>query len=316
MSSFLVTGGAGFIGSHLVEALIKQGNRVIVLDNLSSGSMDNLSLCKTNMLEVIRGDIRDSHCLEKLCRGVSGVFHLAALVSVPYSIRHPGLSFDINTRGTQLVLNAARKANVEKVVIVSSAAIYGNSNLAPIPETSTPDPLSPYGLDKLSAEKLAELYSSIYGLNVVALRLFNVYGPRQDPTSAYSGVISKFVDNLICERSATIFGDGEQIRDFVYVLDVVNALIVSMTSSQSGFHVYNVARGLGSSINQIWEHLCDDIEFELGIEHVKARNGDIRESIADVTRIQKELGWFPFVGIEEGLRLTRAWVISEQKKSD
>jgi UDP-glucose 4-epimerase len=301
---FLVTGGAGFIGSHIVEELLRRQHQVRVLDNFSTGKHENLNFAANSReLEVIDGDIRDPETVARAVVGIEGIFHEAALVSVPASVEQPRLSLDINARGSLNVFEAARHARVRRIVYASSAAVYGDIEELPLSERVTPRPLSPYGLDKLYTEYLGALYHSLYGLETVALRYFNVFGPRQDPSSPYSGVISIFVDLLRADRAPTIFGDGEQTRDFVYVGDVVEANLRAMAADYRGFRVFNVGAGRQTSLT----HLLSQLQRLAGTSVVpkfsEARAGDIRHSLADISLIQRELGYTPSRTLPEGLGL-------------
>lgn len=307
MNCYLVTGGAGFIGSHLVGKLVGSGNRVIVLDDFSSGIRDYLSQCRSASVEIIEGDVRDAQLLDSIALRADGIFHLAAIVSVPRSIEEPGLSFDINARGTQIVLDAARKAGGKKVVLASSAAVYGNNVAVPLNENSDLAPLSPYGLEKLIGEKMGEMYAELYNMDVTALRFFNVFGPRQDPSSSYSGVISIFVDKLIHGEPPIIYGDGKQTRDFIYVEDIVNAAMTAMVSQLHGFHVYNLGRGEGVSVNMVWKILCENIVPVEDVKFGEERINDIRFSIADISHMTKGLGYMPRICFADGLRKTYEW---------
>lgn len=307
MSFYLVTGGAGFIGSHLVGKLVEKGDKVIVLDDFSSGNRDNISRSWSASVEIIEGDVRDAQLLDSIALRADGIFHLAAIVSVPRSIEEPGLSFDINARGTQIVLDAARKAGGKKVVLASSAAVYGNNVAVPLNENSDLAPLSPYGLEKLIGEKMGEMYAELYNMDVTALRFFNVFGPRQDPSSSYSGVISIFVDKLIHGEPPIIYGDGKQTRDFIYVEDIVNAAMTAMVSQLHGFHVYNLGRGEGVSVNMVWKILCENIVPVEDVKFGEERISDIRFSIADISHMTKGLGYMPRICFADGLRKTYEW---------
>jgi len=301
---FLVTGGAGFIGSHIVEELLSRQHRVRVLDNFSTGKRENLSFAaNSESLEIIDGDIRDAEVVARAVDDVEGIFHEAALVSVPATVEQPRLSFDINAGGSFNVFEAARQARVRRVVYASSAAVYGDSAELPLAETVPPRPLSPYGLDKLYTEYLGALYQSLYGLETVALRYFNVFGPRQDPNSPYSGVISIFVNLLRAGRTPTIFGDGEQTRDFVYVGDVVDANLRAMFAEYRGFRVFNVGAGRQTSLNQLLSQLQQRTDTSVVPKFAEARRGDIRHSLADISLIERELGYSPSRTLAEGLSL-------------
>lgn len=299
---FLVTGGAGFIGSHIVEALLRRNHQVRILDNFSTGKRENLPADQAS-LEVLEGDIRESETVVRAVTGVDGVFHEAALISVPRSVEHPGESFEINARGTFNVLEAARRSKVRRVVYASSAAVYGDQTNLPLSETLPLRPLSPYGLDKMYGEQVGALYSSLYGVEGFALRYFNVFGPRQDAKSPYSGVISIFVDSVRSGNPPMIFGDGEQTRDFVYVADVVEANLKAMFAKYEGFRVCNVACGRQTSLNQLFKELLRLTGRSLTATYSPARAGDIRHSLADISLIKRELGYAPAYGLADGLDL-------------
>jgi nucleoside-diphosphate-sugar epimerase len=301
---FLVTGGAGFIGSHIVEELLRRQHQVRVLDNFSTGKRENLSLAtNTQALEIVDGDIRDPEVVARAVDGTEGIFHEAALVSVPATVENPGLSLEINARGSLNVFEAARHAGVRRVVYASSAAVYGDNAQLPLGEYVLPRPLSPYGLDKLYTEYLGTLYQSLYGLETFALRYFNVFGPRQDPSSPYSGVISIFVDLLRAQRTPTIFGDGNQSRDFVYVGDVVEANLRAMFADYRGFRVFNVGTGRQTSLNHLLSQLQQLTGTSIAPRFAEARKGDIRHSLADISLIERELGYVPSRTLSEGLSL-------------
>jgi UDP-glucose 4-epimerase len=301
---FLITGGAGFIGSHIAEHLLQNSHQARVLDNFTTGKRDNLAFAAGNpSLEIIEGDIRDADAVASAMSGIDGLFHEAALVSVPKSVEQPALSFDINVKGTFTVFEAARQAGVRRVVYASSSAVYGDSEHLPLSETAASIPLSPYGLDKLYTEHLGALYQSLYGREMLALRYFNVFGPRQDPGSPYSGVISIFVNRLKSGRDVTIFGDGEQTRDFVYVGDVVQANLKAMFAHYSGFRVFNVGCGRHTSLNQLFSQLKELTGSSVTPTYAEARVGDVRHSLSDISRIQKELAYAPDFSLAEGLQL-------------
>lgn len=301
----LVTGGAGFIGSHIVGRLLSLGHEVRVIDNFSTGKRENLAGFGKDVA-VIEGDIRDGDAVARAVDGCDLVFHEAAIVSVPYSVEHPRETHDVNIEGTLNVLLAARNAKVRRVVFASSAAIYGEEPTLPKTEAMLPEPISPYGVEKVTAEYYLRCFTSIYGLETVALRYFNVFGPRQDPSSPYSGVISVFVNRILAGRSISIFGDGEQSRDFVYVEDVVSANILAATVPRAAGRVYNVARGERTSLLELAARLGDAADVRPVIEHLEPRAGDIRHSLADITRARTELGYTPEVTVADGLaRLVR-----------
>lgn len=307
MAKYLVTGGAGFIGSHLVGALNRLDHQVIVLDNLSSGRRENLAPYLGLSTQLVEGDVRDQSLVENLLAETSGAFHLAALVSVPQSIERPMESFSINLEGTLNLLEASRKQGNKKIVFASSAAVYGNTHLSAVSENMLGKPVSPYGLHKLMCEQHADVYASLYNVNSAGMRFFNVYGPRQDPSSPYSGVISIFIDRLRRGLAPTIYGDGSQTRDFVYVGDVVQALIKAMKSEKQGFAAYNVGRGESVTINMLWQILCDVVGTNLPAEFGPAREGEIHTSLANISKIEAELGYQAEITLQEGLKKTYEW---------
>lgn len=309
--TYLVTGGAGFIGSHLVEELLASGFNVRILDNFSTGLESNIEIFSNEeleRLEVIRGDIRDLKLLDDAMIGVSGVFHLAALVSVPLSIEKPDLSFDINTRGTHFVLDSARRHGVKRVVMASSAAVYGDNDKLPLKEDEILNPLSPYGLDKSFGEQMGKLYALLYLMNITSLRFFNVFGPRQPPDSSYSGVVSIFAKKAAAKQVATIYGDGEQTRDFVFVKDVVNALKLAMHSSLTGFNVYNVGSGTEIMVKNLWNKFRDISEGTQEAQLLPEREGDIKKSLANISKIENNLGYKPSINFDYYLYVTYEWL--------
>ena len=302
MSSYLITGGCGFIGSHIAEALVAEGHSVRVFDNLATGYLENLKGF-ADRVEFVRGDIREPAALQAALRGIEFVFHEAALVSVAISVQDPEENDAINIRGTLNVLQAARAAGTQRVVLASSAAIYGNNPELPKREEMLPEPESPYALGKLAGEHYLHLFSTLYGLQTVVLRYFNVFGPRQDARSMYSGVISKFAADLQAGRTPTIFGDGGQTRDFVFVKDIVQANLLAMRSGQVGRgEAFNVATGTKVSLLELLATL-QKLTGRTGQPHFEpARSGDIRHSYADTSKAQRVLGYQPRFSLAEGLR--------------
>jgi UDP-glucose 4-epimerase len=298
----LVTGGAGFIGSHLVERLLADGHAVRVLDDFSTGRRDNLGFARPmDEVEVTAGDIRDLAAVRAAMRDIDGVFHEAALVSVPRSVECPELSSAINAHGTARVFDAARRAGVQRVVFASSAAVYGDADAVPVSERAPARPASPYGLDKLYTEQLGALYHALYGLETVPLRYFNVFGPRQDPSSVYSGVISVFVARLLAGEPLTIYGDGTQSRDFVYVADVVEANMRAMFGAYPGPAPLNVACGERVTINDLAALLGEVLGVTPSIVHEPTRAGEIAQSQADIAAIRAALGYAPGWTVRAGL---------------
>jgi nucleoside-diphosphate-sugar epimerase len=306
----LVTGGAGFIGSHLVCWLIEQGHDVRILDNLSSGrtTLPGTSLEAVMFLE---GDILDFNTVLSASRGVDLVFHLAAQVSVIDSIEDPLHTQAVNATGTMHVLEAARQAQVRRVVQASSCAVYGNTELLPISETVAPAPLSPYAITKLAAEHMGQLYTNLYDIETVALRLFNVYGPRQDPASPYAAVIPRFIDILHSGKQPVIYGDGHQSRDFVFVGDIVRALWTAATAANMAGAVCNVGTGRAWSILDLTRMLGDVLGMAVQPAFMPERSGEVRHSCADVSRFEAQSGFKAQTTLPEGLALTvKGW--SEQ----
>jgi UDP-glucose 4-epimerase len=293
----LVTGGAGFIGSHLVKALVEAGHQVRIIDNLSTGSLENIADV-LDTIEFIRGDVRDYGAVESAVRCVDAVVHLAALIDVAESVEKPDLYFDVNVRGTYNVVKASK--NVSTFVFASSSAIYGEPIRVPIPEDHPLMPKSPYAASKVSCEAFVQAFANQYGFRPVILRLFNVYGPKQ--SRAYAGVIIEFIRRVSRGEPPVIFGDGEQTRDFIHVSDVVEAIMLSLRSERAR-GVFNIGSGEGVTIN----YLARLILKLMGREDLKPiyappRPGDIRHSIADVSRARKELGFKPKVGLEVGIK--------------
>lgn len=313
MSKYLVTGGAGFIGSHIVDALIAQDHEVAVLDNLSSGHKKNLSGVM-DRINFIEGDVRDPETCLKASEGCNGVFHEAALVSVADSVERPCDNHEINITGTLNVLEAARVNGVKRVIFASSAAIYGDNPELPKHEEMLPEPQSPYAVAKITGEYYLKTYAELYGLECVALRYFNVYGPRQDPSSPYSGVISIFSKRVGQGLPITIYGDGEQTRDFVNIADVASANLLAMKSaflkpnsespqphkSAKNFAVFNVATGEQYTLLQLLSTLEELNSQKVERIFMAARSGDIRHSFANNKKL-KNLGWQPSVSLKAGL---------------
>ena len=302
MSSYLITGGCGFIGSHIAEALVAEGHRVRVFDNLATGHLENLNGFADHV-EFVRGDIRDPAALQAAMQGIEFVFHEAALVSVAISVEQPEENDAINIRGTLNVLQAARAAGAKRVVLASSAAIYGNNPELPKREEMLPEPESPYALAKLVGEHYLHLFSTLYGLQTVVLRYFNVFGPRQDARSMYSGVISKFAADLQAGRAPTIFGDGGQTRDFVFVKDIVQANLLAMRSDKVGRgEAFNVATNTQISLLALLEALQQIVGRRVTPQFREARAGDIRHSFADISKAKRVLGYQPRHTLTDGLR--------------
>ncbi len=300
---FLVTGGAGFIGSHIVHELVKQGARVRVLDNLSTGKRDNLSLVQSDV-ELIEGDIRSYHIVNEAVRDIDVVLHQAALPSVPRSIYDPITSNEVNVGGTLNILEAAVQAGVRKFVYASSSSVYGDDPQLPKQESMVPNPLSPYAVSKLAGEKYCRVFSKIYGLPTVALRYFNVFGPSQDPDSQYSAVIPRFITAVLNGRSPTIFGDGEQSRDFTFVDNAVHANLLAAASDSGDGAAMNCACGERFTLNHVVKTICAVSGTNVDPVYSEPRAGDIRHSHADITLAGRLIGYAPRTSFEEGLSRT------------
>jgi UDP-glucose 4-epimerase len=301
MMKVLVTGGAGFIGSHIAERLVGEGHEVILYDNLSSGRRENFAGF-ADKAKFIEADVRDAPQLDFSVSGCDVVFHQAAVVSVPYSVEHPQETHDVNIQGTLNVLVAAKRRGVKRVVFACSAAVYGEDPELPKRENMSPEPISPYGVEKMCGELYMKAWARLYGVETVCLRYFNVFGPRQDPSSPYSGVISVFVDRALNRTVPTVFGDGEQSRDFVYVANVVDANVSAATRAGVAGRAYNVACGKRTTLNELLAMLGKIAGHDLTPQYATARAGDIRDSVADISRARAELGYEPRIGVEEGLR--------------
>lgn len=306
MNRYVVTGGAGFIGSALVRALLAEGRTVVVVDNLSTGKLDNLEEL-ADQITVYEYDLRDYDRIAPVIAGAHRVFHLGALPSVPKSILEPVPSHESNIDGTFNVLRAAVEGKAGRVVYAASSSAYGDTEVLPKVESMAPRPKSPYALQKLVGEYYSTIFSQCYGLETVSLRFFNVFGPRQDPNSVYSGVLSIFLTCLIERRSPTIYGDGEQSRDFTYVEDVVGLLLKASQANGVSGSVFNAGNGNRITLNQTWRLLQDIEGVELPALYGPPREGDVRDSQADTTAAVRELGHAPRFTFEQGLRLTLDW---------
>ncbi|MBI2187473.1 MAG: SDR family oxidoreductase [Acidobacteria bacterium] len=305
MAFYLVTGGAGFIGSHLTDELVRRGHRVRVVDNLVTGRRQNLA--QAGGVDFIEGDLADLAVARRACAGVDVVLHQAAIPSVPRSVEDPLTSHQANIDATLHVLLAAREAGVRRVVYAGSSSAYGDTPALPKTESMAPSPLSPYALQKLVGEQYGQLFMRLYGLETVTIRYFNVFGPRQDPSSPYSGVISLFITALSEGRAPTIYGDGEQTRDFTYVANVVDGVLRACEVPGVAGDVINVATGSRISINGLFRALRDLIGARVEPVYAPARLGDVRDSQADITKAQRLLGYAPIVAFEDGLKKTVDW---------
>lgn len=313
-SRVLVAGGAGFIGSHIVDRLLEEEVEVVMIDNLYTGKFDNISRHKRNRkFRFIEGDVREYSTVKRAVKGVDAVFNEAAVVGVPRSIEDPVLANEVNTSGTLKLLKACCEVGVKRYVQASSASIYGNARTLPIEEGFTPNPVSPYAVAELAAENYARVFHSVYGLETVCLRYFNVYGPRQ-LSSVYSGVIPIFLDQILHGKRPAVFGDGEQTRDFVYVEDVVEANMLALAAKEAAGEAFNVATGHPSSINQ----LISSLQKNAGVKALKplykpSRLGDTKFSFADIKKAERILGYKPKYDLEKGIAKLTRW-FKENKK--
>ncbi|HVR70086.1 MAG TPA: SDR family oxidoreductase [Vicinamibacteria bacterium] len=302
----LVTGGAGFIGSHLAEALVHAGHRVRVLDNLYSGRRANLAPVKGDV-EFVRGDCADPATARRAMRGIEAVFHEAAIPSVARSVQDPMTSHRGNATATLSVLTAARDAGVRRVIYAGSSSVYGDAKRLPKREDMETRPLSPYAVGKLTGEHYLRIFADLFGLETLTLRYFNVFGPRQDASSPYSGVISLFAAALLAGRRPVIYGDGAQSRDFTYVANVVDANLRALAAPRADGDVMNVAMGKRVTLNRLLAEVCRLTGRTLRARYLPARPGDVRHSLADITRARRSLGYRPRVDFETGLRETVEW---------
>lgn len=316
MRTFLVTGGAGFIGSHIAEALVQRGDHVRVLDNLSTGNLANLKPIR-DQIEFIQGDVTDPAAVGKAVEEVDCVFHEAAMASVPWSVERPLDSHAACVTGTVSVLDAARRGGVRRVVYAASSAVYGDQPTSSKRETDLPAPISPYGAAKLAGEYYCQAFSATYpGFETVCLRYFNVFGPRQDPKSPYSAVIPLFITAMLSGHRPVIFGDGGQSRDFAYVANIVHANLLAADAPNVSGRVFNVACGRSLDLLTLLESLNRLLGLNVQPVHQAPRAGDVRESMADITAARSLLGYEPQVEFQEGLRRSIAYYrqIAEQAK--
>lgn len=303
---YIVTGGAGFIGSHIVEDLVRPEHDVVILDNLFSARMENIApLLKKENVSFVNGSITDLPLLRQTFEGADGIFHQGAIASVPWSVAHPLKTHEVNLSGTLNVLSAARDCGVKKLVFASSAAVYGDHPTLPAQEALIPETLSPYAVSKLAGEYYCSVFSRLYDLRCISLRYFNVFGPRQDPGSPYSGVITRFISNTLSHRPLVIYGDGGQTRDFVYVRDVVQANVRAMASAESG--VFNIACGRRINLLELAAMIREITGITVPVTFGPPVAGDVRDSLADITRAQEALGYAPAYTVKSGLEETVAW---------
>src|SRR5215203_2253724 len=302
MSSYLVTGGAGFIGSHLTEELVRRGEQVRVVDSLITGHRKNLA--HLNGVEFMEGDLADIAVAQRAAQGIDYVLHQAAIPSVPRSVEDPITSNRANIDSTLNILVAARDAGVKRVVYAGSSSAYGNTPTLPKHEGMPTSPLSPYALQKLVGEQYMQMFTALYGLQTVTIRYFNVFGPRQDPSSPYSGVISIFARALLENKAPTIYGDGEQTRDFTYIANVVDGVLRAVTAPNAAGQVINVATGTSISLNRLFSSMREILGSSLQASYGPVRSGDVKDSQADIGKAQQLLGYEPCVTFEAGLKKT------------
>jgi len=306
VAHFLVTGGAGFIGSHLVHALVARGDRVRVLDDFSTGTRRNIADV-SDRIEILEGDLRNADDCDRACRGVDVVFHEGALPSVPKSLDDPLVSHQVNVDGTFHLLMAARHAGVRRVIYAGSSSAYGDTPRLPKTEDMLPSPMSPYAVNKLTGEYYCKTFSDCFGLQTISLRYFNVFGPRQDPTSQYAAVIPAFVTAILRDQSPVVYGDGEQTRDFTYVDNVVHANLLAAEVPDTHGEVLNIACGHHVSVNQIVRIINRLLGKSIAPRYEPPRPGDVRHSWADITRARRLIGFEPKIGFEQGLAMTIDW---------
>ncbi len=301
MADYLVTGGAGFIGSHLVAHLVDQGHTVRVLDNFSSGNRENLAEV-AGSIELIEGDIRDAAQCMSACRDVEVVFHEAAIPSVPTSVDNPAASHDANINGTFNMLMAARDCKCRRLIYAASSSAYGDTPTSPKHEAIMPEPLSPYAVQKLAGEHYARAFYECFGLETLSVRYFNVFGQRQSPKSQYAAAIPAFVTGILAGEPPTVYGDGEQTRDFTFIDNVVHANVLAAEAEETHGECVNVACGEGISVNAVIARINELLGTDVQPEHVAPRQGDVRHSLADISLARKLIGFEPKVLFEDGLR--------------
>ena len=311
---YLVTGGAGFIGSNTVDELVRRGHGVVVLDDLSAGKEENLSEVRSK-ITFVKGSITDLEAVQKAMHQAEYVIHLAARASVPRSVKDPLETNRVNVEGTLNVLVAARDNRVKRLVFAASSSAYGETPTLPKMEAMEPKPISPYGVSKYVGELYASVFGRCYGLETACLRYFNIFGPRQDPDSPYSGVLSRFATAFLADEPPVIYGDGEQTRDFTYVENAVHANLLACEAPGAAGQIFNIGTGSRFSLNQTLELLRKIAGKKLEAQHEPAREGDIRDSQADISKAKELLGYEPAVTFEEGLQRTYAWYQQQHQKT-
>jgi nucleoside-diphosphate-sugar epimerase len=310
---YLVTGGAGFIGSHMVKEIVRRGEYVTVIDSLVTGKKERLKDVMEH-IRFVQGDIRDSDLLRKEMKGIDYVIHLAALISVVESMEKPDLYHEVNVEGTRKVLEAAKLNDVKCFVMPSSCAVYGSLKTVPFKESMKASPTSPYGQSKLDIEKLCREYYDKQGLKTIALRYFNVFGPGQEPGSAYSGVISIFIKKLLSNEIPFIFGDGKQTREFVYVQNIVEATLLACEAEKGFGEPYNIGTEEEISVNALYKMICKIMKKDVKPKYEPARKGEMKRAGSDCTKAKKVLGYSPKISFEQGLKETVAYFVAEKNK--
>jgi nucleoside-diphosphate-sugar epimerase len=308
LARYLITGAGGFIGSHLAQALVERGDGVRAFDNFSTGRRENLAAI-ASAIDLHEADLRDPAALALACEDVAAIFHLGALPSVPRSVKAPRPSHETNLDGTFNLLEAARAAGIRRIVYAASSSAYGNQPGFPRRETMTPQPIAPYPVQKLAGELYMQSYYRVYGIETVCLRYFNIFGPRQVPDSPYSGVMARFIRQMMRREQPVIFGDGEQGRDFTYIDNAVqaNLLALAAPAEKVAGRVFNIACGERHTLNQTYAILADLLGFPQPPQYAPARPGDVRDSLADISAAREAFGYRPTIDFEEGLRRTVAW---------
>ena len=307
MSRYLVTGGAGFIGSNIVKELVSRGEKVTVIDDLSTGNIANITPY-LDQIEFVEGSITNLDLLKKLLKDVDYVLHQAAIPSVARSVEDPIRSNEANVTGTLTLLTAVRDAKIKSFVYASSSSVYGNTEQLPKNEDMNPQPLSPYAVSKLTGEYYVRVFASLYNINAISLRYFNVFGPHQNPQSQYAAVIPKFITGMLRGERPVIYGDGEQSRDFTFIDNVVHANILAATKLQNGAgRIMNIACGARYTLNTLVEYLNEILNTELSPEHTESAPGDVKHSQADISRAREYVGYTPQVSLKDGLEKTALW---------
>jgi len=307
---YVVTGGAGFIGSHIAETIANRGDEVVILDNLFSGKVENIQhLLDKPTVTFLKGSITDQPLLQNACKDADGIFHEAAITSVPRSVKDPLASNEVNINGTLNVLVAAQKCGVKKIVYASSSSVYGDTPTLPKREDMEPNPKSPYAITKLAGEYYLKVFHELYGMDSVSLRYFNVFGPRQDPLSEYSAVIPKFITKILHHESPVIYGDGSQTRDFTYVKDVAQANVRAMDGSAQG--IFNVAYGSRISLIELAHNIMERMGEERPLIFEPSRSGDIHDSLAAISAAQQAFGYAPAYTVKTGLQETIQWYLKQ-----